>query len=36
MLKEELLEGAWRETLVMLNALTRVIAQLRKALGDDV
>ncbi len=34
-LKEELLEGVWRDTFVTPNALTRVIAQLRKALGDD-
>ena len=34
-LKEELLDGVWRDTFVTPNALTRVIAQLRKALGDD-
>jgi len=34
-LKEELLEGVWQDTFVTPNALTRVIAQLRKALGDD-
>ena len=34
-LKEELLEGVWRDTFVTPNALTRVIAQLRKALRDD-
>ena len=34
-LKEELLGGVWRDTFVTPNALTRVIAQLRKALGDD-
>ena len=34
MLKEELLEGVWRDTFVTPNALTRVIAQLRKALDD--
>jgi Tol biopolymer transport system component/DNA-binding winged helix-turn-helix (wHTH) protein len=34
-LKDELLEGVWRDTFVTPNALTRVIAQLRKALGDD-
>ena len=32
-LKEELLDGVWRDTFVTPNALTRVIAQLRKALG---
>ncbi len=34
-LKEELLDEVWRDTFVTPNALTRVIAQLRKALGDD-
>jgi len=34
-LKEELLDGVWRDTFVTPNALTRVIAQLRKALDDD-
>ena len=34
-LKEEILDGVWRDTFVTPNALTRVIAQLRKALGDD-
>ena len=34
-LKEELLDGVWRDTFVTPNALTRVIAQLRKALADD-
>ncbi len=34
-LKEELLDGVWRDTFVTPNALTRVIAQLRKALRDD-
>jgi Tol biopolymer transport system component/DNA-binding winged helix-turn-helix (wHTH) protein len=34
--KEELLTAVWPETFVTPNALTRVIAQLRKALGDDV
>lgn len=33
--KEELLDGVWRDTFVAPNALTRAIAQLRKALGDD-
>ena len=30
-----MLDGVWRDTFVTPNALTRVIAQLRKALGDD-
>src|SRR6187401_525494 len=34
-LKEEILDGVWRDTFVTPNALTRVIAQLRKTLGDD-
>ena len=34
-LKDELLDVVWRDTFVTPNALTRVIAQLRKALGDD-
>jgi DNA-binding winged helix-turn-helix (wHTH) protein len=34
-LKEELLDAVWRDTFVTPNAITRVIAQLRKALGDD-
>lgn len=34
--KEELLNAVWPETFVTPNALTRVIAQLRKTLGDDV
>ncbi|MEP7341176.1 MAG: winged helix-turn-helix domain-containing protein [Acidobacteriota bacterium] len=34
--KEELLNAVWRETFVTPNVLTRVIAQLRKTLGDDV
>lgn len=34
--KEELLAAVWPETFVTPNALTRVIAQLRKTLGDDV
>ena len=33
--KEELLDGLWRDTFVAPNALTRAVAQLRKALGDD-
>ena len=33
--KEELLEGVWPGTFVGPNALTRAVAQLRKALGDD-
>jgi Tol biopolymer transport system component/DNA-binding winged helix-turn-helix (wHTH) protein len=33
--KDELLDAVWRDTFVTPNALTRVIAQLRKALGDD-
>lgn len=33
--KDELLNAVWRETFVTPNALTRVIAQLRKTLGDD-
>ena len=33
--KEELLDALWRETFVAPNALTRAVAQLRKALGDD-
>jgi Tol biopolymer transport system component/DNA-binding winged helix-turn-helix (wHTH) protein len=33
--KEELLEGVWPGTFVAPNALTRAVAQLRKALGDD-
>ncbi len=34
-LKEDLLDAVWRDTFVTPNALTRVIAQLRKALADD-
>jgi Tol biopolymer transport system component/DNA-binding winged helix-turn-helix (wHTH) protein len=34
-LKEELLDAVWKDTFVTPNALTRVIAQLRKALDDD-
>src|SRR5688500_20317530 len=33
--KEELIQAVWGETFVTDNALTRVIAQLRKALGDS-
>lgn len=33
--KEELLENVWPGTFVAPNALTRAIAQLRRALGDD-
>src|SRR5262249_27118392 len=33
--KEELLDAVWRDTFVAPNALTRAVAQLRKALGDD-
>jgi Tol biopolymer transport system component/DNA-binding winged helix-turn-helix (wHTH) protein len=33
--KDELLDIAWRDTFVTPNALTRAVAQLRKALGDD-
>jgi Tol biopolymer transport system component len=33
--KEELLDTAWRDTFVTPNVLTRAIAQLRKAIGDD-
>ena len=33
--KEELLKGVWPDTFVTENALTRAIAQLRKALGDS-
>jgi DNA-binding winged helix-turn-helix (wHTH) protein len=33
--KEELMQSIWGETFVTDNALTRVIAQLRKALGDN-
>ena len=33
--KAELLDAVWKETFVTPNAMTRVIAQLRKALGDD-
>lgn len=33
--KTELLDAVWKDTFVTLNALTRVIARLRRALGDD-
>jgi Tol biopolymer transport system component/DNA-binding winged helix-turn-helix (wHTH) protein len=33
--KEELLDAAWKDTFVTPNVLTRAIAQMRKALGDD-
>jgi DNA-binding winged helix-turn-helix (wHTH) protein len=33
--KDELQDGVWRDTFVTPNALTRAVAQLRKALGDD-
>ncbi|MCC6389003.1 MAG: transcriptional regulator, partial [Bryobacterales bacterium] len=33
--KEELLQEVWSGAFVTDNALTRVVAQLRKALGDD-
>src|SRR5581483_11023808 len=33
--KDELLHSIWEDAAVTDNALTRVIAQLRKALGDD-
>ena len=33
--KKELLDAVWRDAFVTENAMTRVIAQLRKALGDD-
>ena len=33
--KEELLDAVWKDTFVTPNVLTRVVAQLRKALGDD-
>lgn len=33
--KSELLDGVWKDTFVTENALTREIAKLRKALGDD-
>jgi DNA-binding winged helix-turn-helix (wHTH) protein/TolB-like protein/Tfp pilus assembly protein PilF len=33
--KKELLDAVWKDAFVTENAMTRVIAQLRKALGDD-
>lgn len=33
--KDELLDAVWKEAFVTPNALTRVIAQLRRTLGDD-
>src|SRR5215471_20356218 len=33
--KKELLDAVWKDTAVTENAMTRIIAQLRKALGDD-
>ena len=33
--KQEILERIWTDTAVTDNALTRVVAQLRKAIGDD-
>lgn len=33
--KDELLDGVWRDVAVTPNALTRVVAQLRRELGDD-
>jgi Tol biopolymer transport system component/DNA-binding winged helix-turn-helix (wHTH) protein len=33
--KDELLDAVWKDSYVTPNALTRVIAQLRKTLGDD-
>src|SRR5688572_31169526 len=33
--KEELLDAVWKDTFVTPNVLTRVVAHLRKALGDD-
>src|SRR5688572_21993618 len=33
--KDELLDAVWKDTFVTPNALTRAIAQVRKALGDD-
>jgi Tol biopolymer transport system component/DNA-binding winged helix-turn-helix (wHTH) protein len=33
--KEELLDSIWKDTFVTPNVLTRAVAQLRKALGDD-
>ena len=33
--KQEILDTLWRQTAVTDNALTRIVAHLRKALGDD-
>src|SRR5436305_7309751 len=33
--KEELLRSVWQDAFVTDNALTRTVAQIRKALGDD-
>ena len=33
--KEELLDAVWKDTFVTANVLTRAVAQLRKAIGDD-
>jgi TolB-like protein/DNA-binding winged helix-turn-helix (wHTH) protein len=33
--KDELLSGVWKESFVTPNAMTRIIAQLRRELGDD-
>lgn len=33
--RDEILDAVWRDTFVTPNALTRVVAQLRKALGDE-
>ena len=33
--KEDLLDAVWKDTFVTPNVLTRAVAQLRKALGDD-
>ncbi|HET7745971.1 MAG TPA: winged helix-turn-helix domain-containing protein [Vicinamibacteria bacterium] len=33
--KDELLDAVWKDTFVTPNVLTRVVAQLRKGLGDD-
>src|SRR5262249_8860881 len=33
--KDELLNGVWKESFVTPNAMTRIIAQLRRELGDD-
>jgi DNA-binding winged helix-turn-helix (wHTH) protein len=34
--KKELMDAVWKDAFVTENAMTRVIAQLRKALGDDI